>query len=89
MTAITDLLRLTGSFCGAQGIAESTLSTRLFFDGKRIGSIRAGGDVGARRLERAVQWLSDNWPDGAEWPEDVPRPCVSPPGRGDGSEEAA
>jgi hypothetical protein len=49
----------------------------LFNDGKRIGLLRRGGDIGSRRLQEALQWLSDHWPAGAEWPSDIPRPVRS------------
>lgn len=74
MLTIEQFLSVVAVFCRAGAIAEPTLSTRLFNDGKRIGAIRAGSDVGARRLALAMSWLSQNWPDGAEWPTDVARP---------------
>lgn len=79
MDAIASLLRLADAYCAATGIAEATLSSRCFSDGKRLGAIRAGSDVGARRLARAVQWCSDNWPAGAAWPADIPRPFPPTP----------
>ena len=39
--------------------------------------LRRGHDITSRRAERIVQWLSDHWPDGAEWPSDIPRPPPS------------
>lgn len=73
MDAISHLLRLADLFSAATGLAEATLSSRCFADGKRLAAIRGGSDVGARRLARAVQWFSDHWPDGADWPADIPR----------------
>ncbi|WP_425152873.1 hypothetical protein [Candidatus Palauibacter sp.] len=32
------------------------------------------GRVTVRTVHRVVQWLSDNWPEGLEWPADIPRP---------------
>ena len=37
-----------------------------------------GHDITTRRAARIVQWLSDHWPPGAEWPADIPRPDPSP-----------
>lgn len=73
---IDDLLTLSDTFCAAHGIAETTLSSRIFNDGKRISAVRAGADIGARRLERAVEWLSAHWPESAPWPDHVRRPQV-------------
>ena len=51
----------------------------MFNDGKRIGLLRKGGDIGSRSLVIAFQWLSDHWPAGAVWPDDVPRPARTEP----------
>lgn len=76
MTALASLFTLIDVYCVATGLAEATVSTRLFSDGKRIASLRLGGDMGVRRLERALQWFSDNWPSEADWPADIARPEV-------------
>jgi len=57
-------------------MAEATLSSRVFFDGKRIAGIRHGSDIGVRRLTRALHWFADNWPDETPWPEAVERPIA-------------
>ena len=77
MITADDLLKLFPPFCEARRISEARLSMLLFNDGKRIKALRLGGDIGSRRLSEAFQWFSDNWPDEAEWPADVPRPPVS------------
>ena len=55
-------------------ITLSGISTRVFGDGKTFSRIEAGGDLTTGNFERAMRWFSDNWPDGAEWPDEVPRP---------------
>ena len=76
MTDIPTFLTLVDRFCAAQGIAEATLSTRLLNAGGRLAALRDGQtDIGVKRLARAVQWLSDHWPEGAEWPVSIPRPA--------------
>lgn len=74
MDAIAHLFRICTSYSAATGLSEATISTRLFRDGKGLSRIRAGGDIGTRRLRRALEWFSANWPEGAEWPAGVPRP---------------
>jgi hypothetical protein len=69
---------LVEAFCIASGHAEATLSGKVFSDGKRIAALRSGSDIGVRRLSRAIEWLSDNWPPNASWPEDVYRPHAKP-----------
>ena len=76
MFTLNALLTLVDGYCEATGLAEATLSSRLFNDGKRLTEVRHGADIGIRRLERALVWLSRHWPVGAEWPNDVPRPVV-------------
>lgn len=89
MTDIPTFLTLVDRFCAAQGIAEATLSTKLLKAGGRIGALRAGHtDIGVKRLARAVQWLSDHWPqengkDLADWPHGIPRPPRAAPAEGD------
>ena len=76
MMTVDHFLLLIDPFCEARGIAPSTLSFHLFRDGKRIKAMREKrSDVGSRRLMEAFQWLSDRWPESAEWPADVPRPA--------------
>lgn len=74
MKIIDTLLLVSDAFCASTGIAEATLSSRVFNDGKRLAAVRAGKDIGARRVERAMRWFSENWPEGADWPLLVPRP---------------
>lgn len=75
MEIIDTLLLVSDAFCASTGIAEATLSSRVFNDGKRLAAVRAGKDIGARRVERAMRWFSENWPEGADWPLPVARPA--------------
>lgn len=59
----------------ASRLAEATLSSKIFNDGKRLAAIRNGADVGVRRLEAATCWLSNHWPEDLEWPNSVYRPA--------------
>lgn len=79
MSPIAEFFVLTEAFCAAAACAEATLSTRMLGDGKRLAAIRAGSDIGARRLAQAIQWLSDNWPADAAWPAVVQRPAAKSP----------
>jgi hypothetical protein len=72
------ILALAHAYGSATGASTTTISSRVFNDGKKLAAIEAGSDLFSGRLNRAVQWFSDNWPDGAEWPADVPRPATNP-----------
>ncbi|MDB5445653.1 MAG: hypothetical protein JWQ97_970 [Phenylobacterium sp.] len=76
MSAIDQLLRLTGEYQRATGFTDATVSTHLFNDGKKLSAIKAGKDVSTRRLEAAIHTLSVKWPAEAVWPDDIARPEV-------------
>lgn len=79
MNAIEQLLALANEYARAEGVPLPTVSSRVFDDGKKLSAIQAGSDIQVRRLERAVNWFSDHWPDKATWPSIVPRPnSISP-----------
>lgn len=60
------------------GLSDATASTRILNDGKRLTLIRNGAQITVRRANKALAWLSENWPDGAVWPENVNRPSSIP-----------
>jgi len=68
------ILTLAYIFCSKQKIAVSTLSTTMFNDGKRIERLLSGLGITVQTYNDAMRWFSTNWPDGAAWPHDVPRP---------------
>ena len=73
MNAIEQLLKVARAYAEIERIGLSTVSSRVFNDGKRLEAIESGKDMRVRILERAMQWFSDNWPEGT-WPSGVPRP---------------
>ena len=74
MALETDLLRCVDAYCAARGIARATLSTTLVNDGKTLDRLVSGGSLTVRKWQHCMDWLSENWPPGARWPADVPRP---------------
>jgi hypothetical protein len=74
MSQIDSMFAVAAAFGEARQIGEARISTIVFNDGRRLKRVREGADIGARSIERALQWFSDHWPEGAEWPSDVPRP---------------
>ncbi len=83
MNSISKFLSLVDAFCVATERAEATVSTLVFNDGAKIKLLRSGRNIGVLTLDRAVQWFSDHWPEGAEWPESLPRPAKSVSTEGD------
>ncbi len=75
MPSIASLLTVAEAYAQAYGLSETTVSKRALQDSSRLAELRSGScDIGVKRLERTLQWFSDNWPRGAEWPVSVSRP---------------
>jgi hypothetical protein len=74
MRLIDQLVSVCEAYAKAEKLELSSVSTRVFNDGKKLAAILAGGDIQTVRFERAMVWFSANWPEGAEWPKAVTRP---------------
>lgn len=74
MIETTHLLAVIDAFAEATSVKDVTLSHRIFGDSKKIAALRGGADITLGRFNAAMQWLSDNWPEGAEWPGCIARP---------------
>jgi hypothetical protein len=75
MTLREALISTVHGFVAGSRMGQRRLSTILFGSGARFDQICAGSDVSTGTYERVMRWLSDNWPEGAEWPQDVERPA--------------
>lgn len=75
MKSISPLMTLIDAYGVATGIADKTLSFRVFKDSKKIAALRDGADITTNRLDEAVAWFSENWPEDAAWPKGVVRPA--------------
>lgn len=73
-----DILSAADAFLAAVPLQEKTLSGRIFGDQKKIAILRRGGELTTSRANNALIWLSDNWPNGAIWPDGVERPIPAP-----------
>ena len=71
---IQRLLAVIDAYETGDPIKDTTLSFRVFGDSKTIGLLRGGADITTGRLQRAMEWLSDHWPENGAWPDDVHRP---------------
>lgn len=77
MMHIADLLALADEYLRVDPVEDKTLSSRVFADSKKLASLRSTGDITTTRFNAAVQWFSDNWPEGAVWPKGIARPKVA------------
>lgn len=76
MNMITKLLNLSYEYCDDKKIVYPTLSSLIFNDGKTLSRLRNGSTITVRNYERAVEWLSDHWPEDKQWPDFIERPNV-------------
>jgi hypothetical protein len=74
MSGIDQLLTVARAYGALAGVDTSTVSSRAFNDGKKLGALERGADIQVRRMERTMQWFSDHWPPDSPWPEGIPRP---------------
>lgn len=73
------LVRLTDRYVQSGQLQVTTLSQRAAGDWRFLARIAEGGRFTVRKYDEVIAWFSDHWPEGAEWPSDVPRPSVSEP----------
>ncbi len=77
MTGTEQLLAVARAYSEIEQLALSTVSTRVFDDGKKLAALESGAGIQVRRLEDALIWFSKNWPSDGPWPDGVPRPVAS------------
>ena len=68
------LWRLCTIFAARTRRRLSTVSRLATGSGETIARLRNGRTITMRRAARALQYLSDHWPDDQEWPTEIPRP---------------
>lgn len=60
------------------GMARTRVSREIFDRGGQLDDLTSGRrDLSTATFERAMQWFSDNWPEGANWPNLIWRPHPS------------
>jgi hypothetical protein len=69
------LAALGGEFSRVSGRKPSGVWALAAKDARFMERIESGQTFTVKTFDRAVQWFSDNWPDGAAWPEGVARPA--------------
>lgn len=69
-----DICRLAEVVAAARKRSVNTVSRLATGSGDTVNRLRAGHRITTGRAARALQWLSENWPEGLAWPADIPRP---------------
>ena len=68
------LVALISRFAKHTQLSISTVSRHATGSGDTVARLRRGGTITTKRFDRAMRFLSDNWPDSLAWPADIPRP---------------
>ena len=76
MHTTEDAQRAARRYMSARGIQGSTLC-RLATGNSTVWVRLPTGNVTVRTIAKLMRYLSDNWPEALEWPQDVPRPAPS------------
>lgn len=77
MLQIAHLLAIADEYQRVTHVEDKTLSFWVFRDSKKLAALRGKSDITTGRLNAAIQYFSDNWPDGAVWPKGIVRPKVA------------
>ena len=77
MDIAESILRVAAVYGAHRNFALSTVGRIAMGSGQFFKRLKAGR-VTIRRAGAALQWFSDHWPAGLEWPADIPRPTPNP-----------
>ena len=69
-----DIPKLCAIMARATNRSDKTISRLASGSGATLDRIRDGKPMTIDRAERIFQFLSDNWPEGTNWPKAIPRP---------------
>lgn len=76
---IRHLLSLLERFREHRDREESTIGRLCAADGSFFVRLRDGKTLTVRKYDAVVAWFFENWPEGAEWPAEVPQPMTPEP----------
>lgn len=71
------LRSLAVAFLAKSKLAPSTMWARAAKDARFLDRVEGGKGFTVKTYDSAVRWFFENWPEGAKWPADVPRPIRS------------
>lgn len=72
-----NMLALCARYMGATGCGITTLGKNVRGEGVFFQRLESGSGFTAKTYDEVVRWFADNWPGGAEWPADLPRPSTA------------
>lgn len=69
MFTIDQLIEVAEAYKAAAGVErDQTVSYRVFRDTKKLSSLKSGAGITLGRLNAALTWFMENWPDGHDLP---------------------
>lgn len=71
------LLAMATAYTAATGTNAPTIGKLALNDHNFFRRVRNGDGFTVKSYDRAQTWFDTNWPAGAKWPADVPRPSAS------------
>lgn len=77
MNFTDQIIKVANAYAEFSGISLKTASSRIFNEAKLLGLVLdRSATMTLSRAEKGLIWLSDNWPENAQWPEGVARPSA-------------
>jgi len=70
------ILLVGSKFCSTSRLAQATVWAKAARDARFPDRIESGKTFTIRTYDTVMRWFSDHWPEGVEWPADIPRPQV-------------
>jgi len=66
------------AYASARSVSLATLGRLAAGDWRFFDRVDAGATTfTARKYDEVMAWFSDSWPEGCDWPFDVPRPTAT------------
>lgn len=76
-TALANHLMTLGQTYGAaKKLGLATVGRLCAADGRFFARIGDGKTFTVKKYDEVVAWFGQKWPEGTDWPEDVPRPKI-------------
>lgn len=72
------LLTIARSYCDATGLSMARVATLVHNQGAFFRRLEGGAGCTVDTYEKCLQWFSDHWPEGVQWPHCAARPMPQP-----------
>lgn len=73
MRPTQQLLRAITAYCNHKKLSERYVSDIIFSSNTAVLRLRKNSGITLRNYEKAMEWLTSNWPEDLTWPDGVQR----------------